>query len=122
MTQDTKDLKLDLAACPFCGASAEYVYDDSGVEELSHGIRCTGKDECALQFVFCSTKEKAVSLWNRRVTQAIRLITKTDLDKAYEAFNKKFWEIHKSKSDYVFTDDDYRKMLKCALLTFVRSK
>ncbi len=46
-----------------------------------------------------------------------RIITEPELDKAYASFNKKFWEIHRSKNDYTFTDDDYKEMLKCALLT-----
>ena len=65
-----------LLPCPFCGGEATYYYQpDLERPELKHchNVCC---DRCAATTGLCTSKEKAIAAWNRRV-DARQLALKT---------------------------------------------
>ena len=66
--------KTELKPCPFCGGKAErketYKITGSGRLMPQYYIKC-GNGRCGLYVATCNrdTKEEAVEIWNRRVTE-----------------------------------------------------
>lgn len=67
-------MSRELKSCPFCGGKAEwkesYKITGSGKLIPQYSIKC-GNERCGLYVATCNkdTKEEAVEIWNRRVTE-----------------------------------------------------
>lgn len=69
-----EEMSRELKPCPFCGGKAEqketYKYVGLGKSIPQYYVKC-GNSDCGLYVSTCNrdTKEEAVKIWNRRVTE-----------------------------------------------------
>jgi Lar family restriction alleviation protein len=69
---------MDLKPCPFCGGSAEWFDEVSGLRTIQYCIEC---NQCACQTTWSTCKDTIRQLWNSRTfTPVIYDFSGTSLD------------------------------------------
>jgi len=64
-------MNTEIKSCPFCGGEGRVAFDDEPCYHGSSGLYFVVCKDCNARATSKNNEEEAISVWNKRVTEAV---------------------------------------------------